>query len=146
MKTKKDERADMLEKLTAWINQRPGFEPHNYDRAGYLQDCRRVQKQRTDALALLAAVRWHPSITVRKLKAATRAFSGRLQWEFKSWTYCPGQYWCVEYRAAACAVLAQALWDCWCVEAPKTEEKKGDWIVAKARAELGRGIAKRWFN
>lgn len=104
----------------------PGFDLNNYDRAGYLSDSRRVQQQLCDSRELLRAVELS-SITADALTAAfPRAYSGRLllkvverkdyfadgRSEFRAFLeYCTGQYWCTEYRAAACAVLASALWD-----------------------------------
>lgn len=43
------------------------------------------------------------------LAAAQSAYSGRYEWTGDKWTYCTGQYWPTEYRAGACAVLAQAI-------------------------------------
>lgn len=135
----------ICEALRTWINQRPGFDPNNYDRAGYLSDSRMVQRQLHDARELLRAVELS-SITADALIAAfPQAFSGRLTIgdpttrtaELRAKLartgdehvrrilrasinseaaapvrieYCAGQYWCTEYRAAACAVLASALW------------------------------------
>lgn len=168
--------------LRTWINQRPGFDPNNYDRTGYLSDSRTVQRQARDARELLRAVELS-SITADALIAAfSRAFSGRLQMQFdpagssaaqKPGTvrisYCTGQYWCTEYRAAACAVLASALWkytreECMpppeyrqhgsatkppmCTEAVYGPLKvsAGEWLRFHFRQQFGRGIASRWFS
>jgi hypothetical protein len=89
--------------------------------------------------------------------------------------YCTGQYFPTEYRRAACAVLASALWEytrehC----SPRGTERErhvqhgsatnlpmstetqwklgakwmspGDWLRAHFAREFGRGIASRWFN
>lgn len=127
--------------LRTWISQRPGFDPANYDRAGYLSDSRMVQRQLHDARELLRAVELS-GITADALAAAfPRAYSGRLTITEERRNpcrkthgperpasgcstcvikaacplfeidYCTGQYWCTEYRAAACAVLASALWE-----------------------------------
>lgn len=76
--------------------------------------------------------------------------------------YCTGQYWCTEYRAAACAVLASALWDCQRKSLPINEHGKpyetygpkpggglmsaGDRLRNSFRNWYGRGIQSRWFN
>lgn len=151
-----DERAAILQALSRWVAQRPGFDPHNYTPAGYRADSRRVAQQKADALAMLAAVSWRTEIDAEALKYAFRhAFMGRLEWGGKGLRYCTGQYWCTEYRAAACAVLAMALWHYWREQTPATAGKAthapgvvnvGDAIRRTARNELGRGIASRWFN
>lgn len=116
--------------LRTWINQRPGFDPNNYDRAGYLSDSRKLQQQARDARELLRAVELS-SITADALIAAfPQAFGGRLTISQRvaiaadpkavclpgmfpfayRLDYVAGQYMPTEYRAAACAVLASALW------------------------------------
>jgi hypothetical protein len=84
------------------------------------------------------------------------------------WTldYCTGQYWPTEYRRAACAVLASALWTYKrekCMPEPmiQGEDKRyllrgagkspdavsaGDWMRHQFKREFGRGIANRWFD
>lgn len=116
----------ICEALRTWVSQRPGFDPNNYDRAGYLSDSRMVQRQLHDARELLRAVELSGITADALIAAFPRAFSGRLllkvverkdyfadgRSEFRAFLeYCTGQYWCTEYRAAACAVLASALWD-----------------------------------
>lgn len=119
----------IMDALRAFVAQRPGFDPRNYDRAGYRSDSRRVTQQRHDFERLAQSVETLDEITADDLIAAfPRAFSGRLTLEM--WAaednkyrtkldYCTGQYWCTEYRAAACAVLASALWDCQRKSMPK---------------------------
>lgn len=79
--------------------------------------------------------------------------------------YCTGQYWPTEYRKAACAVLASALWDQAREDMPKPDGKisrthgpfttehdnisgktPGDWLRDHFRKEFGRSIQKRWFD
>lgn len=80
-------------------------------------------------------------------------------------TYCAGQYFPTEYRKAACAVLASALWGYFRANLADsfTEDHNGetrytgsvkalrgmsygDAIRATARRELSPRIARRWFN
>lgn len=166
--------------LHTWINQRPGMDPRNYDRAGYLADLRKVQRQRRDAQTLLAAVELANINADALIAAFPRAFSGRLtlitssrdgkRLRREDWflDYTTGQYWCTEYRAAACAVLASALWEYarehvmpenWGLRDgdrvyPPNADKPwplsahvsaGDWLRAHFRSQFGRGIASRWF-
>lgn len=98
------------------ISQRPGLEWGNYgDSSTYRAESRRITRQLADARQLLRAVELS-GITAAALKDAFRgAYSGRLSLEQRAdgkWalSYCTGQYWPTEYRAAACAVLSAALW------------------------------------
>ena len=141
-----------------WISQRPGLDPCNYDRTGYLADSRTIQRQRRDARELLRAVQLRDSITGDMLAESFRAFSGRLQWDGEKLTYCTGQYWPTEYRAAACAVLADCLWYFvrgHAMPEPTTTKtgdtrydgvSAGDWLRRYFRREFGRGIQSRWFD
>ena len=57
--------------------------------------------------------------------------------------YTTGQYFPTEYRKAACAVLAQAIWDWF---RGKCNYETGEAIRKAARREFGRAIASTWFN
>ncbi len=137
----------------------------------FMSDYRPILKHGRHARQLLRAVELRDSITAECLMSATRAFSGRLQFRVRddgkvAVDYCTGQYFPTEYRNAACAVLAMALWDYFrgCLPEPKfshhgsADERPisteatydglsaGDWIRRAARREFGRGIASTWFN
>lgn len=164
--------------LYAWISQRPGLEFGNYgDITSYRAEVRSIGKDLQHARILLGAVE-RSGITAEQLMAAfPRAFSGRLTLEAHpnkpgAWrlSYCAGQYWPTEYRRAACAVLASALWDYkreHCMPAPSGKvtvshgvgafahesehdsiegKSPGDWLRHSFRREFGRGIASRWFD
>lgn len=180
-------RDDILNALQAWINQRPGLEFCNYSSsnhresvANYRSEQRRITRQKHDADKLLAAVRWRTSIGVPELKEAFRAYSGRLtlhevteprptpgidalQTPACRLEYCAGQYWPTEYRAAACAVLASALWayQRGCMPAAIVKDGRqyyphckgsenlqsaGDWMRAQFRKEYGAQLQERWFS
>ena len=161
-------KTQILDALQAWINQRPGLEFGNYgDVANYRQESRRITRQKHDAEELLRSVRWRDGITAERLANAFRAYSGRLELTEKDGEacldYCTGQYWPTEYRAAACAVLASALWDYVrdeCMPAPElvhnseTGEtfhrykglRAGDWLRTYFRKEYGPRIAAHWFD
>ena len=138
-----DERAAIFSALYAWINQRPGLEPGNYDRASYAAEIRRIGRDLRDARTLIRSAELS-SVSLGKMREAfKRAFSGRLSWDGKRLSYCEGQYWPTEYRKAAAAVAARMLWD------HRAEDyKPGEWLKMRAafRREFGRGIASRWFN
>jgi hypothetical protein len=131
-------------------NQRTGMDAKNYisdwrdteGRKAFAAEYREILREGRDARTLLGAIYRSPSVTVEDILAATkRAFSGRLTYhpETKRFSYCVGQYWPTEYRAAACAVLASVLWN-WS-ERPSADDKR-----TYFRREFGRGIQSRWFN
>ena len=168
------ERDQILNLLETFIRSRPGLEFANYgDVSAYRSESRAITKDRDQALTLLRYVQW-TSIDADALRAAFRsAYSGRLSLETDAkgrlrLHYTAGQYYPTEYRRAACAVLASAIWAYWrehCMPAPVSHSydcdggapraiphygprllSAGDYLRAKARAEFGRTIASRWFN
>lgn len=141
----------ILEALQSWVAQRPGLDFGNYgDMASYRSELRSIAKDKHDAEKLLTAVALRDSITADDLKAAFRAYSGRLSITEENdqvkLSYVTGQYWPTEYRKAACAVLASALWEHRRDSVPSKVEKPGDWIRGSFRREFGRSIQQRWFD
>ncbi len=176
----------ILDALRAFINQRSGIEFGNYgDVKAFRAEQRGIQKDRRAALELLRAVELSSEIGADELiKAAQSAYSGRLTIVETlpdraspsvpttfAIDYCTGQYFPTEYRRAACAVLASALWEytrehCMPQQAmlgsgPNAERKyllwrprhkspdyvsAGDWLRAHFLRQFGRGIASRWFQ
>jgi hypothetical protein len=143
----------VISALRAFINQRSGIQFADYksgnwveSRRAFMGDCRPILKAGQDARVLLAAVSGRDGITAKGIIEASRAFAGRLQFKINGDSviidYCTGQYFPTEYRNAACAVLATALWD----YASSQGYKTGNDIRKWARNEFGRGIASRWFN
>ena len=127
--------------LREFVSQRPGLDFADYgDVTVYRYDSRRITQQLNDAKEMLRFCELYSvDITERNFSA----FSGRLSLEDGKLSYCTGQYWPTEYRAAVCAVLASAVWnyfrdDC--------HYEIGDVIRKQAAREFGRGIASRWFN
>lgn len=109
-------REDILSLLRAWIAQRPGLDPANYgDCASYAAEVRGITLDLHHARDLMRAVENRPGIGADELRAAFRAYSGRLSLDESGdrprLDYCMGQYWPTEYRRAACAVLASAIWE-----------------------------------
>lgn len=138
--------------LYTWIKQRPRLDYGNYassyrdkeGRAAYFAESRAIAQNLRHARALLRAVDNKPGITAADLaESFRRAFSGRLTWDGARLDYCTGQYWPTEYRAAACAVLASALWRYWAADYPAPT---GDQIRAVARRAFEPAVAKKWFN
>lgn len=158
---------EIISLLRAWINQRPGLDFANYgDVSSYRSELRGITRQRADALQLLRAVELRDSITADDIREVLTG-SGRFQLiedeKGARLDYTTGQYWCVEYRRAACAALASVLWAYMRSSMPKPVVKDaidgykyptefydglsaGDWLRRHFRREFGRGIASRWFN
>ena len=157
--------------LATWIRQRPCFEQ---DTPG--ADRREVARDKRDAETLLQAVRRHDAITGEKLLEASRStFEGRLKITVNltypkadqiKINYIAGQYRPTEYRAAAAAVLAAALWGYMRDNMPDPTYKQygsatdhpmrteslyegksaGDWLRRSFRKEFGSALQRRWFN
>jgi len=138
---------NILRALQEFVNQRPGLSFADYgDAKYYRQDYRQILQAKQDFEQLLVTVDLRDNITADDIiKASKSAFSGRLtiteNGDSVTIDYCTGQYMPTEYRKAACAVLASALWGFW-----REPESTGDTIRKSARDNLGRGIASRWFN
>jgi hypothetical protein len=169
--------------LAAWIRQRPGLEFGSYgDVSSYRSEARGIARDKRDAETLLAAVRCNDSITGDMLlDAAKHSFSGRLEIKVRSHPglrgvenskpraprveieYTTGQYWPKEYRKAAAAVLAGALWSHMRDNMPKPDAvvatsfkerfgdshdgmSAGDWLRNRFRKEFGSKLQRRWFN
>ena len=174
----------ILAALDKFVRQRAGLEFGNYgDVTSYRAEQRSITKDLHHYRELERYVTWRDSITADMLlEAARSAYSGRLtlippgphdhgrghsssspDWRVD---YCTGQYFPTEYRRAACAVLAAAIWAAMRADMPAPREPRltrthgtftsehdniegktpGDWLRSKARREFGRGIASRWFS
>lgn len=158
-----DRKQNLLQALRTWINQRPGLDPRDYDRASYRSESRQITQDRSDAMEILGAVALRSYVTADHiLQAAQHAFSGRLTitetepGRFRL-EYCTGQYWPTEYRKAAAAVLASAYWqafrsaDAEALRAqgrlkPGQMARDGDGMRQYFRGEFGPAIQGRWFN
>jgi hypothetical protein len=117
MKTEQQRKAAIVSALETFIRSRPGLEYANYGcLSAYRSEARSITRDKRDAETLLDAVRYQDTITADCLIAAARgAYSGRLSIVERedgevAINYCTGQYYPTEYRRAACAVLASALW------------------------------------
>lgn len=152
----------MCDALLRFINQRSGIDFRNYQsgdwkasREAFNGDYRPMMRHGKQARQMLRAVELRESITADMLKEASGAYAGRLKFvqdgDKVRIDYTTGQYFPTEYRAAACAVLAQCLWNYWLSSNPELKSDIGGtvfrlWIQKQARRELGRGIASKWFN
>lgn len=133
---------EIVAMLDEFISQRSGIDWRDYggDREAFMGDYRPMLKDGKTARYLLSCVE-NSSMTVDDMLPAFRAFSGRLSLTDNGLEYCTGQYFPTEYRKAACAVLAQMLWDYY-----REPTDTGDMLRKKFRRMFGRGIANQWFN
>ena len=147
-----DKKQAIIGALYTFIGQRPGLEYGNYgEPVSYRAEVRAIGRDLTQARQLLRYVELRASITADDIiDASKRAYSGRLTIVERddgavSIDYCTGQYWPTEYRKAACAVMAQAIW-AWYRTCISDTAKPGDYLRASFKREFGRGMAARWFN
>ena len=133
-----------------WLKSRPGLDWRDYGGgrdgyAAYRAESRRITQQKNDGLRILAWLE-RSAITAEEIIEGFRAFSGRLELCHDDkrgfyFSYCTGQYYPTEYRAAACAVMASALWAYY-----RDENSTGDSMRATFRRIFGNSLARRWFN
>lgn len=146
MRNEKVTKANALEVLTAFVNQKPGLNWADYgDSRAYNQESREITRDRGDYLELvsIAAGRVEdlPGKVYEALKGDGRLCigkDGRLE-------YTPGQYWCTEYRPAAARVIAGIV---------RQEFGRGEWgtdgawnrVAAKLRRVCSRRVMRNYFN
>lgn len=84
------------------------------NRAGYMEDLKKFNKNKTDAANLLAEL---GRITDEEIaEACARAFSGRLSFDGKTFEYCAGQFYNIEVPQAVLAVA-------WYIESARDQVK-----------------------
>ena len=144
------DRAAVLDGLRRFIDQRSGIDARNYirdwrdseGRRAFGSDRYAITRDGRDARRLLAFVDGI-DIDVATIADATRGGRLELSEDGREWSYTAGQYFCTEYRAAACCLLARLVWQYLRdIEGTKT----ADDIRRRARGIFGRGIASRWFR
>ena len=140
-------KSELCNLLRAFIAQRSGLDWRNYasdwrDTAGMnalKSDRNTILAHGRDARAMLAFVENWSSIPVDYL-LAEMTNGKRLSFDADKMRldYCAGQYFAVEYRAAVCRAVANALW--------RYHVNLGTVnIRAWAVETFGRAIASRWF-
>jgi len=140
-------KTDILDALTAFVEQRPGLIFGDYGdvslyRQDYNQNCARPLQ---DFRAMLSAVRWRDSLNTNALLLAIEQTNRLSLLDNGEFEYTPGQMGATEYRHAACIALSRALWNYWRDDAPAGRTPR-EHITRNARAEFGRGIADRYFD
>jgi hypothetical protein len=132
-------RDGLINQLRAFIESRPGFESANYYGApeAYRQDTRRALRDLHDARSMLRVVVLS-GMPVDLL--VTAIIGGRLTIEHDGEiTYTPGQYYCIEYRAAACRALMRAIVIYYAKGTTRDDQR------ASLRPILDAGLIRRWF-
>jgi hypothetical protein len=134
-----------LDALATFVAQRSGIEYANYgERDAFMSDYRPILRHGKHARRMLAYLRWRT--LAPNYLSDVAGTSGRLTWDATrgEWDYTTGQYFAVEYRRAACALLSNAIEKLWDTDAGGMVSR--DDIVAKARREFGPAIARAWFR
>ena len=154
-------RQNIINALRAFVAQRPSLEFVNYgDVSAYRSELRQITKTRHESGTLLSAIGWRHSLTAEHiLEAGQRNFSGRLKivcdGDKVNIDYRVDQYRPTEYRKAVASVCSGVLWDYWrenalvdagVFEPHSNPHNVGNYIRKTARRELGRSIAKKYFN
>jgi|OM-RGC.v1.024548145 hypothetical protein len=149
METKTVTRDAILDGLRRFIDQRSGLNARNYirdyrdadGRRAYNADRYAIGRDGRDARRLLEFVAGRESITADDI--AARARGGRLELgdDRRTWNYTAGQYFPIEYRAAAARMLAGVIW-----HDLRDGYDAADGIRHRARQLFGRGIAARYFS
>lgn len=141
-----------VDKLTAFVNQRPGLEYANYgEPTSYRQEMREITKDLHDfrELAVLAFRR------IANLNGELQKYlsqtSGRLSINDKGdLEYTTGQYFPTEYRPAANRVLANLIWASYRDEiehnSPNNVYKNGGEIRKAISRNVSRRVMKNYFN
>ena len=142
-------REAILDGLRRFIGQRSGIDWRNYIRDWRDDGGRRalnadrytISRDGRDVRRLLEFVSAAESITADDI--ASRAYGGRLKLsdDRREWHYTAGQYFAVEYRAAAARLLAGIIWDYL-----RDDNTTADHIRRRAGQIFGRGIASRYFR
>ena len=126
--------------LRAFVAQRPGFDYHNYaTTSAYRADQKRAMRDKADALALISAF---PDNADPRFLVDALSSGNRLSLDGEHLDYTPGQYWCVEYRAAVCRAVSDALRY---LSRAQSQERLAETRKRMARI-VGRGCANRWFS
>ena len=137
---------DILDDLLRFVNRRTGINIRDYakscaDKDGvsaFRTTYREILRDGRDARKLIRACRYLVPFGILLLQGRTR---DRLTYTDRGWDYCAGQYWCTEYRAAACRYLSRCYRD-----ALMSQGMTGEQVKQRAKRELGIGIVRRWFS
>lgn len=141
-----------IEKLTKFVNQRPGLDFCNYgDVSAYRRESAEITRDRADFFELLSFAFRRVENLENVLTDYLQKNSGRLSLNDKgNIDYCTGQYFCTEYRPAANRVLSNLIWASYRDEieynSPNNVYLDGNAIRKAIKRNVSRRIAKNYFN
>lgn len=141
-----------IEKLTKFVNQRPGLDFANYgDVSSYRSEMAEITRDRSDYFELLALAFSRMDDLNDKVTAYLKNTSGRLTLnENDQLEYCAGQYFPTEYRPAANRILANLIFASYRDEiehnSPNPVYKDGHEIRKAIKRNVSRRLARNYFN
>lgn len=151
MKTNKNTEIEqtVIEKLCRFVDSRSGLDWRNYgDAKSYRAEQREITADRSDFYELLnLAFRRVDNFSDKVTAALTNG--NRLTLKNGELDYCTGQYYPVEYRPAACRVLADILWNDYREERGADGAPiyaTGDDIRKAIRRNVSRRVMRGYFN
>ncbi len=150
---KTNEKLSTLDKLIAFVNQRPGLDYSNYgDPKSYNAESREITADRKDFYELLVVAlrRIDRKELEKQLHEKLNNSPDRLTMDENGiLCYTAGQYSCTEYRPAASRVLVSLIWNDYRNEKDAKGEpiyKDGHELRAAIRRNFGRRVNKNYFN
>jgi hypothetical protein len=134
-----------VEKLTKFVNQRPGLDFNNYgDISSYRKESAEITRDRNDYFELLSFAFSRINDLNTKLNEYFERTTGRLTvTSAGNLEYCTGQYFPTEYRPAANRVLANLIWESYLEE---NIYEDGIAIRKAIKRRVSRRIARYYFN
>ena len=141
-----------IEKLTKFVNQRPGLDFSNYGcLSSYRSEMAEITRDRTDYFELLSLAFSRIDNLNEVVTDYLKRSSGRLTMnEGDNLEYCTGQYFPTEYRPAANRMLANLIFASYRDEiesnTPNNVYKDGNEIRKAIKRRVSRRIAKNYFN
>lgn len=141
-----------IEKLTKFVNQRPGLDFANYgDVRAYRSEMAEITRDRSDYFELLSLAFSRIDDLNEQLTKFLKNTSGRLSLNDKDEIqYCTWQYFPTEYRPAANRVLRDLIWASYRDEietnSPNNVYQDGNEIRKAIKRRVSRRIARLYFN
>lgn len=140
-----------IEKLTKFVNQRPGLDFSNYgDVSAYRSESAEITRDRSDYFELLSLAFSRVDNLNEALTSYLQRSSNRLTINAEgNLEYCTGQYFPTEYRPAANSILRSIIWNNYSNELDGNNEpvyKDGHEIRKAIKRRVSRRIARNYFN
>jgi len=149
-----------IEKLTKFVNQRPGLDFCNYgDVSAYRSESAEITRDRTDYFELLSLAFSRINNLNEVAENYLKNSSGRLTLNDKgNLEYCTGQYFPTEYRPSVNRILANLIWASYRDETKYIADndkigytgdhvyKDGNEMRKAIKRNVSRRIMKNYFN